>query len=54
MAKKMTEKKAKKILKDKEIRGRPLTPNQQGLFGLIAGGGAPTKLTGQARRIRGG
>lgn len=30
--------KARKILSDKEVRGRPLTTKQRGLFGAIAGG----------------
>jgi len=41
---KLTRAKAKKILKDKEVRGKPLTPGQKGFFGLIAGGGTPTKV----------
>ena len=43
--------KAQKILHDKEVRGHPLTKKQRGLFGVLASGKAPTKLTGQARRI---
>ena len=35
--------KAKKILKDGKVRGKPLSSKQKGLFGLIAGGGTPTK-----------
>jgi len=34
--------KAKKILKDGEIRGKPLTKKQRGFFGARAGG-APRK-----------
>ena len=30
--------KAKKILKDKSVRGNPLTPKQKGFFGAVAGG----------------
>lgn len=36
--------KAKKILKHGAVRGHELTDKQQGLFGLIAGGGRPTRL----------
>ncbi len=36
--------KARKILSDGEIDGKPLTEKQKGFFGLIAGGGTPTKL----------
>ena len=43
--------KAKKVLHDKEVRGHPLTAKQRGLFGILASGKAPTKLSGQARRI---
>ena len=41
MAKKrkvVSAKKAKQILKDKQIRGKPLTPDQKGFFGARAGG----------------
>lgn len=36
--------KAKKMLKDKEVHGKPLTKKQKGLFGMIAGGEKPTKM----------
>lgn len=36
--------KAGKILKHGEVRGRPLTKKQKGLFGLIRGGKKPTRL----------
>jgi hypothetical protein len=39
-----SKKKAKKMLKDKEVKGKPLTKKQKGLFGMIAGGEKPTKL----------
>lgn len=29
--------KARQILRDKEIRGHPLTPKQRGFFGALAG-----------------
>lgn len=35
--------KAKKILKDDEVRGHPLTPAQKGMFGAKAGEDSPTK-----------
>jgi len=38
MAKKLTRAKAKKILRDKSIRGKPLTQKQKGFFGARAGG----------------
>ena len=52
MAKHLGSEKAKKILKDKEVRGHALTPKQKRFFGFIAGGGEPTKLSGQAKRKR--
>ena len=47
-----SQEKAQKILHDKEVRGHPLTKKQRGLFGVLASGGAPTKLSGQAMRRR--
>ena len=38
MAKKLTKKKAKKILKHGEVHGKPLTKKQKGFFGARAGG----------------
>lgn len=38
--------KAKKILKDGSIKGNALTDKQKGLFGLIAGGGTPSRASG--------
>ena len=38
MAKKLTVKKAKKILKHGEVHGKPLTKKQKGFFGARAGG----------------
>jgi len=46
----LTSSKAKKILRHGEVRGEPLTGPQKGFFGLIAGGGRPTRLK---RRRRG-
>jgi hypothetical protein len=36
--------KAKKILREGVARGRKLSKKQKGLFGLIAGGGIPTRV----------
>ena len=41
--KKLSRSKAKTMLREGEARGRKLTANQRGLFGLIAGGGTPTR-----------
>jgi hypothetical protein len=38
--------KAKKILRHGEVRGHPLSEKQEGLMGLIAGGGRPSKKKG--------
>ena len=35
--------KAKKILREGVARGRNLSKKQKGFFGLIAGGGTPTR-----------
>jgi hypothetical protein len=40
MAKKLTKKKAKKILKHGRVHGKKLTKKQKGLFGAVAGGTA--------------
>ena len=40
---KLTSEKAKKILKDKSVRGHPLTAKQKRFFGAIAGGQKPRK-----------
>ena len=42
MAGKVTQKKAKEILRDGEVGGKPLTKKQKGFFGARAGG-APDK-----------
>jgi hypothetical protein len=41
--------KAKKILKDGEVRGNPLTKKQKGFFGARAGG-SPMPTYGKAKR----
>ena len=38
--------KAKVMLKEGTAQGHPLTAKQKGLFGLIAGGGKPSKKKG--------
>ena len=43
MAKKLTAKKARKILHDKSVHGHPLTKQQRKFFGAIAGGAKPYK-----------
>jgi hypothetical protein len=37
--------KAKKILKDKKIKGKKLSKKQRGYFGLIAGGKKPRRAS---------
>lgn len=39
----LTASKARKILKDKQVRGKPLTPSQRRFFGAIASGEKPRK-----------
>jgi hypothetical protein len=39
-----SQKKAKKMLKDGEVRGKALSKKQKGLLGLIASGKLPQKL----------
>ena len=39
-----TQGKAKEILKDGTVRGKPITTKQRGLMGIIASGAAPKKL----------
>ena len=51
----LTRKKAKKILKDKTIRGKKLTKKQRGFFGARAGGnrfGDGGKMKSTKRRKR--
>lgn len=48
----ITVEKAKEIQRHGDIRGEPLTPKQKGFFGLIAGGGRPTRLKRRRRRKR--
>lgn len=46
----VTKAKAKKILRDGEIRGKKLTARQKRFFGLLAGGGVPTRLRKTIKR----
>ena len=41
---KLTAGKARLMLREGEVRGHALTERQRGLFGLIAGGGRPTRI----------
>jgi len=43
MGKKLTQKKAKEIMRHGEVGGRPLTAKQKRFFGAIAGGQRPRK-----------
>lgn len=40
----LSSEKAKTILRDKTVRGHPITAKQKRFFGFIAGGGTPTKV----------
>lgn len=51
MAKRLTKAKARKILRDGEVRGKKLTAKQKKFFGAIAGGEKPKK--GTKRRKKG-
>jgi len=42
--------KAKKILRHGEVGGKKLTKAQEGYFGLLAGGGRPTRLKKTSKR----
>ena len=48
--KKLTQHKAKKMLKEGKAQGKKLTKKQKGLFGLVAGGGKPTRLKKKATK----
>ena len=45
--------KAKTMLRDDSAQGHPLTDKQKGYFGMIAGGGTPSRTKGKKRRKRG-
>lgn len=38
--------KSKTILEEGEVKGKPLSKKQKGFFGMIAGGGTPTRALG--------
>ena len=42
--------KAGEMLRHGTVHGKPLTEGQEGLFGLIRGGGTPTKLKKRRKR----
>jgi hypothetical protein len=42
--------KAKLMMSEGTIKGHPMTPGQKGLFGLIAGGGTPTRSGSRMKR----
>ncbi len=48
----LTSTKARKILRDKSVRGKRLTGKQKRLFGFVAGGGKPSRLGKIARRMK--
>jgi len=48
---KLTRAKAKKILRDGKIRGKPLTARQKRFFGAIVGGQRPRKKR-KLKRVR--
>lgn len=52
MAQKLTPRKARQILREGRARGRPLTKKQKRFFGLIAGGGRPTRLADRRSAAR--
>lgn len=45
--------KAKEIMRHGSVRGNALTPAQKGMFGMIAGGGHPTRMHDSKRRKKG-
>lgn len=49
---KLTKAKAKKILRDGKIRGKPLTARQKRFFGAIAGGQRPRRKRKSKRTRR--
>lgn len=42
--KKLTPTKAKTMLREDQAQGKPLSPKQKGLFGLVASGKKPTRV----------
>lgn len=52
MAKRLTRKKAKEILRHGEVRGTPLSERQERFFGAIAGGQKPRKTKFKVGRTK--
>lgn len=50
MAKALTSKKAKQILKDNSANGNPLTKKQKGFFGAVAGGSSSKNPYAKAKK----
>lgn len=49
----LTSGKAKEILRDKSVRGNPLTGRQKRFFGAVAGGEKPRQLAALKRKRNG-
>ena len=52
MAKKLSKKKAKQILKDGIVRGKAVTKKQMKFFGSIASGQAPKRSNKNVRQVK--
>ncbi|MEK6830169.1 MAG: hypothetical protein AABY15_08700 [Nanoarchaeota archaeon] len=48
----VSKEKAKEIMRHGEVKGHALSEKQKGLFGMIAGGGTPTRLKKKRIAIR--
>lgn len=44
--------KAGKMLRDKSVRGKPLSKKQKGLFGLVRSGKRPSRLSDAKEAVR--
>lgn len=51
LGKGVSREKAGEILRHGEVHGKPLTSKQRGYFGLIRGGGKPTRLHSAMRSL---
>lgn len=47
----LSKKKAQKILKDKKVRGKPLTKKQRGYMGAVASGKAAARKKRAKKRL---
>lgn len=47
---KLTSEKARKILRDKSVKGHPLSAKQKRFMGFIAGGGRPSRLKKKGKK----